>query len=86
MTFDAKAKARSLLSSPCAKGRPDFADRAASCHLLTAHQPYGVDMLTLWPGRLEDLAQGLTPAQHRALALAILAEDETPAKPAAKAA
>jgi hypothetical protein len=70
--FNAEARAGALLASAAAKGRPDFADRAAACHLLLPHQTIGVDFLSLWPGRLEDFAQSLTPEQNRELALALL--------------
>lgn len=82
MRLHPETKAAELLGSAAARGRPDFADRAAACHLLLAHQPAGVDFLTLWPGRMEDFAQNLSPAQNRALALALLTEDPRAAKAA----
>jgi hypothetical protein len=72
MNFDPKAEAAALLSSRAAKGRPDFADRAAACYLLLADTPPGVDVLMLWPGRIEDLSQRFTLAQNRDLAIAIV--------------
>jgi hypothetical protein len=67
-------RAAALLDLPCAAGRPDFAHRAAACHLL-AHCGLldGFDVRRVWPAHMADYRPS-TPEADTALALALLGQ------------
>ncbi len=69
----ATERAEKLLASPAAKGRPDFALRAAACHALAPlGHIAGFEIASVWPGRLQDF-EPLAPDEHAALAAELMA-------------
>lgn len=68
----AQERAATLLETPAAQGRPDFAARAAACYLLAGQTVDGFDGYRVWPGAIEDFSP-THPAENARLAAAILA-------------